>query len=201
MKKYVVFALTAVAVLLSNSTVGSAATSAVLCLKKTTITVRPKCLRGEKRVSLSNLASASVQSIQTTQGATGPQGPQGPQGVSGVQGVQGPTGPIGVTGAPGGFDFASCYSKPSAIFPGGVNQTRDVSLSCNSTTTEYMQTSSFGVSPIGSSINKPFLQSKQVLFDPATNGIPVGVTYTIFQGVNSNLNPFAVQVFIVCCAR
>lgn len=174
--------------ILTHSSTAHAITlpSGVLCVKKGAIAVKSKCAKGEKRLSLANLPTlASINSIVV-------QGTQGPQGVQG---------PAGTPGAPGGFDFATCYSKVSPLTNLSSNAVGTTTVSCNSTSTQYMASSGFDVGPVGAVGNKPFLQAKDIILDPATSKIPVGVTYTIIQGVNTNNAGFSVQSNIICCNR
>lgn len=177
----------------------NAATSILCKNKKNQLYIRTKCLKGEKRLALKDIAPAPSQIVQGPQGPTGPQGPQGSTGAAGIQGPTGPVGPQGFQGAPGGFDFAGCYTRTTGILPHNANSTATPTVSCFSPNTEYMVESWFAVQPFGSSTNKPYLQSKLVLVD-GSGKVPVGVTYTITQAVSGNAS-FSTQAYILCCIR
>ena len=190
----------------------AASSNMLLCKSnKNAIVARAKCRKGEKRLALSDFATAASDAVVGVKGAQGPvgatgndgpQGPAGPEGSTGPQGVQGPQGPqgaIGPIGDPGGFDFASCYSITSGPKNGVANNVLTAAVNCTNTTSQYMAWSSFAVAPVGSSVNKPFLQAKDWNLD-STNKYPVGVTYTFLQAVSGG-NAYQAQVYAVCCAK
>lgn len=68
------------------------------------VTVRARCTRSERVLSVADLQLVGPQGIQGPQGMPGiqgPMGPVGPKGDTGAQGAMGPTGPQGLTGAVG----------------------------------------------------------------------------------------------------
>lgn len=185
----------------------------ILCInKKGALIVRTsKCGKKETRVAIKDLVQQAVavsavtgpQGPQGIQGAQGAQGPQGPQGGVGPQGIQGDVGP---KGDPAGFKVANCYAKQSTAAQGGGNAgfpasvAAVISLSCNSTSTDFMLSSSYNPVPSGSPTNKPIVQSKNFILD-ATNKYPVGAIFTFAQVLASPSGNYGAAVEIICCPR
>lgn len=185
----------------------------VLCNKAGNLLIKKKCGKKETLVNasaLTSIASTSLKEViqgskgpqgaqgpQGPQGAQGPQGPQGPRGLPGPQGFQGPPGSPGPAGPPGGFDFAACHQVVSGLQNAGSNTVGTAALDCGSN--EYLLDSWAGVLPNDQTYNVPFIQSKSITLD--SNGVPVGVTYTAAQAVNSFSLGFKITASIVCCQR
>jgi len=177
-----------------------AASADLVCSNGVELRIRKKCKTGETVISVASLANIASSNIGVLQGVPGPQGPQGhqgPQGPQGPIGPQGPTGPQGPAGPPGGFDFAGCRLVATGLTNTASNTTASTGLDCDSG--EYLMDSWAGVNPIGLSYNIPFIQSKSVHLDGAK--VPVGVTFTAAQAVNTFDFGFKIAVSIVCCQR
>jgi len=170
----------------------AATTAQIICSKAGALVVRArKCKRGETRLNVSQLVQQSVASV------TSLPGPQG------LPGDKGDTGPVGPKGDPAGFDVATCYKLETtngALANAPANAAATRSLNCNNPATEFMLSSSFNVSPLGSAGNRPFVQAKSVVFDP-TNKYPIGVSYTFIQSASAAPDIYAAFAQVTCCQR
>lgn len=180
----------------------------ILCSKNGTIKVRNnRCAKGEKRIALKDLVQEAV-SVSAVQGPVGPQGPQGPQGAQGPQGPQGPTGvqgvqgPVGPKGDTAAFKISNCYSKSGSGIQAGypANFAATLTIQCNNTATEFMLSAAFNPVPSGSQTNKPVVQSKTLILDPA-NKYAIGVIYTFSQVLASPSGNYGTAGEIICCTK
>ena len=106
-------ALALSSMILMNTSLVFAETTAVVCTRGDVIVVRQKkCRAKEKRITLSALTQVGAQGVQGVQGPAGPVGPTGPQG---------PTGAAGATGSPGVSGRAlEEYSQAVTVAPGAT---------------------------------------------------------------------------------
>lgn len=173
----------------------------VLCAQASgALVTKPKCKKNERKIGLGDLGTVVSESIAG--GIQGPQGAQGPQGPVGIQGIQGPSGSQGAQGPagnPGSFNLNDCYEKTGPISNVGANAVNFSSVSCNVPASQFMLSSSIGMAPIGSTVNKPYIQSKDLILD-ISGKYPVGVTYSAFQAVSGG-SSYGIQVFIICCNK